>query len=61
MIRNAFIFMAAAAAITLVELAAEAVPGEMCQHQNECSAREICVADSETSNTGHCARIRVLP
>jgi hypothetical protein len=41
--------------------AAHAVPGEMCRHASECSHGEVCVADSWTSATGHCAVIRVLP
>ena len=39
---------------------AQAVPGEICQHATECSHGEVCVADSVTSSTGHCAAIRVL-
>jgi hypothetical protein len=45
----------------LVAATARAVPGVMCERQSECSRGELCLADSPTSNVGHCALIRVLP
>jgi hypothetical protein len=40
---------------------ASAVPGAMCEHESECSRGELCLADSPTSNVGHCVRLHVLP
>jgi len=41
---------------------AEATPGAMCMHRSDCSgANEICLADGDLSDHGHCVRLRVLP
>jgi hypothetical protein len=47
--------------IVTLTSSADAVPGSMCQHGDECSSGEVCVADSPVSSTGHCVRIKVLP
>lgn len=40
---------------------AAASPGSLCEHNRECAARELCVADTPTSFTGSCVVLRVLP
>jgi hypothetical protein len=36
-------------------------PGSSCSRQSDCGRHEVCVADSYTSDRGHCVAIRVLP
>jgi hypothetical protein len=40
---------------------ARALDGFRCEHTAQCSAHELCVADTETSTIGSCRRLRVLP
>jgi hypothetical protein len=53
-------FLALALACVYTKVA-QANPGAMCTHRADCGAHEVCLADSELSEHGHCARIRVLP
>jgi hypothetical protein len=40
---------------------AKTFPAAACSHQSACSEGEACVADSPTSSSGRCVRMRVLP
>jgi hypothetical protein len=40
---------------------ARTFPGAACTHQGNCSEGEACVADSPTSSSGRCVRMRLLP
>jgi hypothetical protein len=50
-----------ALALASVCIKAHANPGAMCMHRADCSEHEVCLADGDLSEHGHCARIRVLP
>lgn len=49
--------------VSLFASRAACSPGASCEHTSQCSRAhgEVCLADSPTSSSGHCARIRVLP
>lgn len=57
---RALIVMAVAIAV-LASSQAGAVVAMPCQHSPQCSARELCVADTPTSSWGTCRLLRVLP
>jgi hypothetical protein len=40
---------------------AQATPGAMCMHRADCGEHEVCLADSDLSDHGHCTKLRVLP
>jgi putative component of membrane protein insertase Oxa1/YidC/SpoIIIJ protein YidD len=52
---------AVALAVLFDQGAADALEGFRCQHTPQCSAYEVCVADSQASTWGVCRRLKVLP
>lgn len=60
--RTAIATLVALIVLALDGRAVSASPGETCRHARDCVGDGlVCLADSMTSSTGHCARIRILP
>jgi hypothetical protein len=56
--RTVLALLLAAALVALASVSD--AEGWRCSHSPECPTHELCVADTMTSDLGHCERIRVL-